>query len=142
MKNAFVCLLLLVFVSCKKTFTSTDLALLNGNWEIEKVEMPNGKISEYGINPSGESISFANGKGTKTKIMLQLVGPSKPTDMVTQFVVLDSNNVTYIKSRLAQSQWIEELTELTSEKLVVKNQQNIIYQYKRIIEESNNGKTK
>lgn len=142
MKNAFVCLLLLVFVSCKKTFTPDDLALLNGNWEIEKVEMPNGKISEYGINPRGEAIAFANGKGTKTKIMLQLVGPIKPTDMVTQFVVLDSNNVTYIKSRLAQSQWIEELTELTSEKLVVKNQQNIIYQYKRIIEESNNGKTK
>ena len=142
MKNAFVCLLLLVFVSCKKTFTPDDLALLNGNWEIEKVEMPNGKISEYGINPRGEAIVFGNGKGTKTKIMLQLVGPIKPTDMVTQFVVLDSNNVTYIKSRLAQSQWIEELTELTSEKLVVKNQQNIIYQYKRIIEESNNGKTK
>lgn len=140
MKNTAICLLLLVLVSCKKSFTPSDLVLLNGNWEIENVELPNGRTNDYTINPSGEAIQFKDGKGTKTKIMLSLDGSIKPTPRITHFVVLDSNNVTYLKNSLSESVWLETLKEISDTKLVLENQQNIIYQYKRILN-TTDGKT-
>ena len=55
MKKIFLLIVLTSMLSCKQKIKEADISNLNGYWEIEKVDLPDGDKKEYKVN---ETIDF------------------------------------------------------------------------------------
>ena len=127
-------LLLIVLVSalpCKQKITEADLSNLNGYWEIEKVELPDGDMKEYKVNETIDFFKIEANKGFRKKVMPQLDGTYLTNDIQEDVVVVIKDGDASLQYKTTYASWKEEIIELTKDKLVVKNQQEIEYYYKR-----------
>ncbi len=132
MKNTFMILVLsLLFVSCKQEVKPEDIAKLNGYWEIEKVELPDGDKKEYKVNETIDFFKIEANKGFRKKVMPQLDGTYLTNDIQEDVVVVIKDGDASLQYKTTYASWKEEIIELTKDKLVVKNQQEIEYYYKR-----------
>lgn len=69
MKNMFKILLLsLVFVSCGQKIEPTDIAKINGYWEIEKVVFDKGEDKDYKMNESFDYFTIKDKKGIRKRL--------------------------------------------------------------------------
>lgn len=133
MKRVVLLIVFGLFLSCKPSISDADLNNLNGYWEIEKVELPDGDKKEYKINETIDFFKIAKNKGFRKKVMPQLDGTYQTNDLQEEFsVVVNDGNAT-IQYKTAYASWNEEIIELSKEKLVVKNEQELEYHYKRPI---------
>ena len=127
-------MLFLVFgalLSCKQSFVEADLQHLNGYWEIEKVVLPDGDKKEYKVNETIDFFKIDQNKGFRKKVMPQIDG-TYLTNNIQETVkvgLIDGTASIYYSTSYAQ--WKEEIIELSKDKLVIKNQQDLEYHYKR-----------
>ena len=61
MKKIILFLVFGLFLSCKQSISESDLQNLNGYWEIEKVELPDGDKKEYKVNETIDCFYQAGG---------------------------------------------------------------------------------
>lgn len=120
-----------LFLSCKQSISETDLQYLNGYWEIEKVVLPDGDKKEYKVNETIDFFKFTDKKGFRSKVMPQLDGTYLTNDLKEDILVVIKNGEAIIQYKTTYSNWKEEIIELSKEKMVLKNQQDIEYYYKR-----------
>ena len=120
-----------LFLSCKQSISETDLQYLNGYWEIEKVVLPDGDKKEYKVNETIDFFKFTDKKGFRSKVMPQLDGTFLTNDLKEDILVVIKNGEAIIQYKTTYSNWKEEIIELSKEKMVLKNQQDIEYYYKR-----------
>ena len=59
----FLFIVFVLLLSCKQTISKTDLNNLNGYWEIEKVELPDGDKKEYKVNETIDFFKIKDEKG-------------------------------------------------------------------------------
>ena len=118
MRNIILMLVLGLMLSCKQTITDADLQNLNGYWEIEKVNLPDGDKKEYKINETIDFFKLQSKKGFRNNVQ-------------EDFIIKVENGTAIIQYKTKYASWNEEIIELSSDKLVVKNQQDLKYQYKR-----------
>jgi hypothetical protein len=104
---------------------------LNGYWEIEKVELPDGDKKEYKVNETIDFFKIKDGKGFRKKVMPQLDGTYLTNDIQEDIVIAVKDGDATIKYKTTYASWNEEIIELTKDKLVIKNQQDFEYHYKR-----------
>jgi len=127
-------MLLLVFgalMSCKQSFVEADLQHLNGYWEIEKVVLPDGDKKEYKVNETIDFFKIDQNKGFRKKVMPQIDG-TYLTNNIQETVKVDLiDGTASIHYSTSYAQWNEEIIELSKDKLVIKNQQDLEYHYKR-----------
>jgi hypothetical protein len=64
----------LFFVSCQQKIEPSDVAKLNGYWEIEKVVLTKGEDKDYSINVSYDYFEIGKNKRDSEKVMPQLDG--------------------------------------------------------------------
>src|SRR5690606_10720263 len=119
----------IITVSCSNTFSETDLAKLNGYWEIEEVVLPDGTKKEYKINPTIDYFELKGWEGKRPKVMPQFDGTYRTNELSESFIIEDKEDKTFIKYTTDNAKWEEELIELTNEELTVKNEQGIEYHY-------------
>ena len=131
MKRLLLLFVLGVFFSCKQNITQADMVNLNGYWEIEKVVLPDGDKKEYKINETIDFFKIDADKGFRKKVMPQLDGTYFTNDVHEEFVVVVKDGEASLQYKTTYASWNEEIIELTKDKLVVKNQQEIEYYYKR-----------
>ncbi|WP_396161310.1 lipocalin family protein [Flavobacterium sp.] len=131
MKKIFLFIVLGLLLSCKQTISKTDLNNLNGYWEIEKVELPDGDKKEYKVNETIDFFKIKDGKGFRKKVMPQLDGTYLTNDIQEDIVIAVKDGDATIKYKTTYASWNEEIIELTKDKLVIKNQQDFEYHYKR-----------
>ena len=131
MKRLLLLFFLGVFFSCKQNITQADMVNLNGYWEIEKVVLPDGDKKEYKINETIDFFKIDADKGFRKKVMPQLDGTYLTNDVQEEFVVVVKDGEASLQYKTTYASWNEEIIELTKDKLVVKNQQEIEYYYKR-----------
>ena len=133
-KIAVVFLLGILSLACKKEISDQELTKLNGYWEIEKAEMPDGTKKEYTINTTIDFFKVDNKKGFRKKVMPQLDGKYLMNDLAEniQLENIDGNVIVHYTTPYAK--WKEEILEFSDDKLVVKNEQDITYYYKRAIQ--------
>ena len=67
-KTITIFLLGILLVSCKQTITDKDVAKINGYWEIQKVELPQGGKKEYKVNETIDFFQIKDNKGSKKKL--------------------------------------------------------------------------
>ncbi len=127
-------MLFLVFgalLSCKQSFVEADLQNLNGYWEIEKVILPNGEKKEYKVNETIDFFKITKSNGFRKKVMPQIDGTYLTNNIqeTVKVELIDGTASIYYSTSYAQ--WNEEIIELSKDKLVIKNQQDLEYYYKR-----------
>jgi len=132
MKNTFIILALsLLFVSCKQEIKPTDIAKLNGYWEIEKVVFDKGEQKDYGVNESFDFFEIKNNKGIRKKVMPQFDGTFLTSDSFENVSVRFKDNQVFLDYKTDYAKWSEELISISDKELVVKNQQKKEYHYKK-----------
>ena len=133
MKNVLLSLFTAVlFVSCQEKKAETfDVNLLNGYWEIEQVTLADGSKKEYKINESIDYFEVKNDSGFRKKVAPQYDGTYLVNDADEKLKIEKSAEGTFILYKTAYATWKEEITTLNKEQLILKNKQNIQYQYKK-----------
>ncbi len=134
MKNILIYFLLLfTIISCKKEILKADLANLNGYWEIEKVTFPNGKEKDYKINENIDFFEIKNDSGFRKKVAPQFNGKYIVNDVFEKIKINNTNDKFFITYKTNYSDWKEEILEISKEKLILKNDSSVEYQYKKSI---------
>ena len=132
MKNTLLFFLLsILFVSCKPSVNEADLAKINGYWEIQKVELPQGGKKEYKVNETIDFFSLKNNLGFRQKVMPQLDGTYLTNDIKENIKVTNLDGVFYIDYTTNYGKWKEEILEIQDSVLVLKNKDDLEYHYKR-----------
>ncbi|MFD2601028.1 hypothetical protein [Flavobacterium suzhouense] len=132
MKKSIVFLFVsFIALSCGHTVSDADLAKLNGYWEIEEAIMADGEAKEYKVNPTIDYFELKGKEGFRKKVMPQFDGTYRVNDLSEKIAIVNENGKTYISYTTEYAKWKEELLELDEEHLVVKNQHNIEYHYKK-----------
>lgn len=132
MKKAFsLFLVALFFVSCKQHIDEKDLVKMNGYWEIEKAEMPDGSKKEYTVNTTIDFFEIKGKKGFRKKVMPQLDGTYLMNDLSENIEVVNKEGDLVLSYATPYAKWKEEIITLSDDKLVVKNDQDIKYYYKK-----------
>ena len=133
MRNTFGILLLsLFFVACQQKITPTDIAKINGYWEIEKVVFDQGAAKEYGMNENYDYFSVGkNNKGFRKKVMPQLDGTFLVNDTQENITVRFQDEKVFLDYSTPYMKWSEELIALSDNELVLVNAQKKEYHYKK-----------
>lgn len=126
-----ILVLSLLFVSCKQEIKPTDIAKLNGYWEIEKVVFDKGEDKEYGMNENFDFFTVKGNTGTRTKVMAQLDGTFLTTNTFEKFSVRNTDKGVFLDYNTDYAKWTEELISISDTEFVVKNDQNKEYHYKK-----------
>ncbi len=132
MKNILGLFVFSVFVvSCSKPISAEELKNLNGYWEISEVKTADGDTKEFQSNNNVDFFELKDLKGTRTKVVPQLNGKNQTNGIKEQFTVLESANATYLKYATDYAKWTEKVDKLTKDELVIINNNDIKYTYKR-----------
>ena len=121
----------LLAVGCRQKIVPADMSKINGYWEIERVDLPEADHKEYRINETFDYFEIKNNVGFRKKVMPQLNGTFLVNDAFETVKVLFKDDKVILEFKTRFSTMREELIELTAEKLVLKNKQNVEYQYKK-----------
>ena len=121
----------LFVVSCTKPISAEELKNLNGYWEISEVKTADGDTKEFQSNNNVDYFELKDLKGTRTKVVPQLNGKNQTNGIKEQFTILDSANATYLKYATDYAKWTEKVDKLTKDELVIINNNDIKYTYKR-----------
>lgn len=126
-----ILVLSLLFVSCKQEIKPADIAKLNGYWEIEKVVFDKGEDKDYGMNESFDFFEIKNNKGIRKKVMPQFDGTFLTSDSFENVSVRFKDDMVFLDYKTDYAKWSEELISISDKELVVKNQENKEYHYKK-----------
>ncbi|OOG67996.1 hypothetical protein [Flavobacterium sp. A45] len=133
MKKVFgVLLIALLFVGCKQKITPSDVAKINGYWEIEKVVLEDGNEKEYGVNESFDFFQIdKKSVGIRKKVMPQLDGTFLVNDTFENVKIRFADDQVFIDYSTPYMKWSEEILVLTDKELVVLNAEKKEYHYKK-----------
>ena len=132
MKQLVLLISVLLFYGCtEKEVSEQDLQYLNGYWEIQKVEFPDGQIKDYKANTVIDYIKLEKGKGMRKKVQPKLDGTYLVSDDEESFELIKANEgfSFYYKSNLSERQ--EQLKALDSLSFSTQNEEGLIYYYTR-----------
>lgn len=125
--------LTLMLISCKQTITSKDIVKINGYWEIEKVELPDGEDKDYKVNPTIDYFEVKNNKGFRQKVMPQFDGTYLTNNLKETIQVTEESGNFHINYTTQYGKWKEEIIEIKDSVLVLKNKENLEYHYKKSV---------
>lgn len=122
---------MLLFLSCSKKIEATDIDNMNGYWEIEKVVFPNGKEKKYGINEVYDYFQIKDFIGIRKKVTPTLEGKFLVNLDAEKVTVKEGKDKFIVHYATIYNQWDEELISISKEEMVLKNDNNTEYHYKR-----------
>ena len=134
MKNYFYLLLLATALfSCTYKPKKEEIIKLNGYWEIEKVEFPDGNKKEYKVNEFIDLISIKNNIGIRQKVAPQLDGSFLKGTLQDTIKVIDSSDCYYLKTDSKFTKWQEKILSVSDERFVLENEAKIVYHFKKFV---------
>ncbi|PRX54203.1 hypothetical protein [Flagellimonas meridianipacifica] len=123
---------LVLLISCAdQKVNKEDLHHLNGYWEIQKVEFPNGQIKEYKANTVVDYIQIDGEKGMRKKVQPKLDGTFIITEDEESFDLIAKNEGYSFHYNNGLSERQEKLTTLDSLSFSTQNEEGIRYFYIR-----------
>jgi hypothetical protein len=132
MKNTITLFLsLLLLVSCNQSIKDEDIAKLNGYWEIKKVVLKDGEKKDYKINETIDYFQLKDKKGFRQKVMPQLDGTYKTNNLIEEISISNENGSFFVNYTTSYGKWKEEIIEIQDSVLVLKNKEDLEYNYKR-----------
>lgn len=132
MKHIPLLLLLTSLISCN-TISEEKLKFLNGYWEIDYVEFPNGGKKEYKINETVDYIQLDGSAGYRKKVTPRFDGNFETSDDAEPFEIETKEDTFIIVYKNNLSEWQETLMALSEDNLTIQNSDGIRYHYKRFV---------
>lgn len=123
----------LFLIACQQKIDTKDIQKLNGYWEIEKVVSAEGVKKNYNVNETIDFFQIKNNVGFRKKVTPQFDGRYLVNNQSEVIKIIEKDSKTYISYKTPYAKWNEQIIELSDAKLVLKNEQNIEYQYKKPI---------
>jgi len=128
----FTSILFFILISCTDKVTQQDLQQLNGYWDIEKVESIDKKITEYKANTTIDYYFINNNnEGYRKKTTLDFSGTYKTNNIKDKITIENKNGYFVIKTITSLDEWEDIIVNLTSEKLVLKNEKGVLFYYNK-----------
>lgn len=122
---------MLVFSGCGGAVDQTDIAKINGYWEIEKVVMPDGEDKDFGMNMTFDYFEIKGNKGFRKKGAPRFDGKFETNDILEDIEITTADNKTMINYSTPYATWSEQLVSISDDKMVVINAEKKEYHYKR-----------
>lgn len=132
-KIILVVVISLFFMACHENVKPEDVSKINGYWEIEKVHLPDGSEKKFKINETIDYFELKNDSGFRKKVTPQFDGKYLVNDVSEKVKILYEEDKVYLQYITSYSKWKEEVLEVSGEKLVLKNAEEIEYEYKKQI---------
>jgi len=133
--NKYIGILILAFLitGCNNQDPTKQLDNLNGYWEIERVEFSEDSIREFKINENVDFIEIKDGTGFRKKVRPQFDGTYTVTNDEEKVVAKIEEGKLNLYYTTPFDSWKETVIKAEDDKLSLKNEQGIIYHYKRFI---------
>ncbi|WP_420319835.1 hypothetical protein [Flagellimonas sp.] len=132
MKKLVLFYAVLALLGCKNEPVSEEqLDNLNGYWEISEVIFPDGSKKNYTINPSIDFIQLENKQGFRKKVRPKFNGTYETSHDVELLKVVEGETFFIFQYSNEFSEWEETLVQLDSMSFSVRNNEGILYSYKR-----------
>jgi len=121
----------LIMFSCSKN-TDNFIEHLSGYWEIERVIMKDGTKREFKINQMIDYIFIDDSlTGFRKKLQPNFQGTYTGSDDTEVFKLTKDNNTLKITYTTDLNTWTETIIFANSNTLIIKNDAEITYEYKR-----------
>ena len=133
MKRIISIFTFLLLVSCQSEIKKEDLSKLNGYWEIKEVSMPSGEKKDYKINETIDYFQVKNDVGFRQKVMPRFDGKFGTNDIKEEIKIIEKEAHFFIEFKTNYGKWQEEIITIKDSTLVLKNKEELIYEYKRHI---------
>lgn len=130
-KHLYILTIFFILFSCGKNVVHDDLKYLNGYWEITEVNFPTGVKKEYTINETIDFFQWEDTIGTRKKVKPQLDGTFFVTNDEEKIKLLIHSGQFVLNYQTPFDQWQEKILKLTDEELILQNEQQVQYHYKR-----------
>lgn len=130
-KALFFCISLVLYGCKNTTISEENLSYLNGYWEIVEVEFPDGTKKSYTVNPSIDFINLENDQGFRKKVQPKFDGTYQISNDAESFELIKMNDLFILRYKNQLSEWEEKLIQLDSVSFSVRNEEDILYSYKR-----------
>ena len=130
-KSLIITFIAVLTFSCQSKVASTDIPKINGYWEIERVDLPDGDHKEYRMNEVYDFFEIKKNKGFRKKLMPQLDGTFLANDASEQVEIIKSDDKDFLKFKTEYATWQEELISISEKEMILLSNKNIEYQYKK-----------
>jgi hypothetical protein len=118
-------------VGCKPNVNPEDIAKINGYWEIEKVTLSDGSEKQYKISETIDLFEVTKNSGVRKKVKPQFDGKFLETGHVEKVTVNVEDDEVFLDYSTDYAHWKEQIVCLADSTLVLKNESNLEYHYKR-----------
>jgi hypothetical protein len=126
-----ISILLLFFIACNQKITPTDIAKINGYWEIVKATDAEDKVIEYKVNETIDYFQIKDNQGFRKKVSPQFDGKYLVNDQSEKIKIVLVADKTYIEYSTAFSKWKEQIVKVSETELILKNEAGFEYLYKK-----------
>ncbi|NMH26053.1 hypothetical protein [Flavobacterium solisilvae] len=133
MKRIISIFTFLLLVSCQSEIKKEDLSKLNGYWEIKEVSMPSGEKKDYKVNETIDYFQVKNDVGFRQKVMPRFDGKFGTNDIKEEIKIIEKDAHFFIEFKTNYGKWQEEIITIKDSTLILKNKEELIYEYKRHI---------
>ena len=133
MKRIISIFTFLLLVSCQSEIKKEDLSKLNGYWEIKEVSMPSGEKKDYKVNETIDYFQVKNDVGFRQKVMPRFDGKFGTNDIKEEIKIIEKEAKFFIEFKTNYGKWQEEIITIKDSTLILKNKEELIYEYKRHI---------
>ncbi len=131
MKKYAILFLSLMFLSCSKD-PNSFIKHLNGYWEIDEVTLADGSKRDYTYNDTVDFLTISDSLiGFRKKMKPSFDGTYTTSEDAENLELKIENDSLHIYYTTPYAQWKETVLNATEEQLLIVNEQNIRYLYKR-----------
>ena len=131
MKKLFFSILLSSILFGCSSSPEEQIANLDGYWQIETAELPEGITKEFRFSELVDYIEVDGKEGFRAKVRPQLGGKFLTSETKENFSIKVENDSVNLYYKTPFNSWKETLLSSEEDELKVLNQKGIIYTYKR-----------
>ena len=132
MKKSILLLAFIVSACISKNEPSINTSIINGHWEIVKVETPNDKNKTYNINTFVDFFKLnTNNKGFRQKLKVDFSGNYSGNNIQENITIHKEKKDYIITYKTSLSTWTEKILKLTDKELILQHNNGINYHYKK-----------
>jgi hypothetical protein len=137
-------LILIAFLGCSKKVDFAKINVINGYWQIKKVEDDNGHKKDYPINEVYDYFKLKNNEGFHKKVKWQPDGSFLVNDLEDKVKIFEENQKIFISFTSKFGNHQEELTSLSDDEMILISNEKVKFVYLKVAlnEEKNGQKNK
>ncbi|MGB5943133.1 MAG: lipocalin family protein [Leeuwenhoekiella sp.] len=127
----FILVMFMLVVGCGQNDPEAQKQYLEGYWEIASVEKPDGTVKEFQVNENIDYIKIEDSTGFRTKVIPRYDGKFTTTkDSEKLILKIEADTLRILYSTLYDD-WKETVLNVSEDQLKIRNQNGIIYTYRR-----------